>query len=286
MNDVAFGQYYPVSSLMHKLDARTKFLAMIAFIVLMFFVDSFVVYGIVAFFLFFVILITRVPFFRVVRSIKAVLFLLLFTFIFTAVFSKGLGAEAETTTYGFYIEYGIFTICGSGLIAGAKLVCRILLLVLGPAIMTFTTTPVALADAIEHLLTPLKLLFIPIHEFAMIMSIALKLIPQLMDETVKIMNAQKARGASFDHGNIFKRALALLPVLIPLLVSSFRLASDLGDAMESRCYHGGKRTRLKRMKYGLLDLLFWVLFIAFYFGVLLLTYNWFGLEIISAFVII
>lgn len=287
MNDIAFGQVYPVESVVHSLDARAKILMTIAFIVLMFFVNSFVVYGVVALTLFIVVKLSRVPFLRVLSSLKAVIFLLIFTFIVTALFSKGLGAEEEIASYGFYIEAGVITICGSGLLAGARIGCRILIMVLGPTMLTLTTTPVEISDAIEHLLSPLKLLFIPVHEFAMIMSIALRLIPTLMDETTKIMNAQKARGASFDHGNLFKRAGALLPVLIPLLISSFRRAEELADAMDSRCYHGGKgRTRLKKRKYRLRDLVAGILFLGFFFLVLMLTYNWFGFDWVTTFVVI
>lgn len=275
MKDVSFGQLYPVDSIIHRMDPRAKLLITIAYIVMLFFVDSFIVYGIIAVLLLIVILISRVPPLKVLSSVKAIIFLLVFTFTLTVVFNQGQGEAAELERFGWYAHWGIFTVCGSGLILGGKLVCRLLLLVLGPTMLTFTTTPVALTDAIESLLTPLKWIKVPVHAFAMIMSIALSLIPGLMEETQKIMNAQKARGAAFDHGNIFKRAAALLPVLIPLFVSSFKRSDDLADAMDSRCYRGAKgRTKMKVLKFRLKDYLAMLLTIALFFFILVLFYNW------------
>ena len=259
------------------MDARAKLIITIMYIVMIFFVNTFIVYGLVALVLLIVILMSRVPLGKVLASLKMIVFLLAFTFVITVLLNKGQGAEAEIATYGFYLSAGPFTICGTGLINGGRLSCRLLLLVLGPTMLTFTTTPVALTDAIEHLLRPLKLIRLPVHEFAMIMSIALRLIPTLMEETEKIMNAQKARGACFDHGNIFKRAAALLPVLIPLFVSSFKRAEDLADAMDSRCYRGAKgRTKMKVMRYRPSDLFAMFLAAALFFVILLFSYNWWG----------
>ena len=259
------------------MDPRAKLLITIAYIVMLFFVDYFVVYAFIAVLLLVVIFLSKVPLHKVLRSIKAVLFLLIFTFILTIVFNQGQGEEAEIAKFGWYAHWGIFTVCGSGLLLGGKLICRLLLLVLGPTMLTFTTTPVALTDAVEYLLTPLKWVKVPVHAFAMIMSIALSLIPGLMEETTKIMNAQKARGASFDHGNIFKRAAALLPVLIPLFVSSFKRSDDLADAMDSRCYRGAKgRTKMKVLKFRLIDYLAMLLTVALFFFILMLFYNWWG----------
>lgn len=277
MKDVSIGQIYPVDSPVHRMDARAKLIITIAYIVMIFFVDTFVVYGLIALVLLTVILTSRVPLRKVLASLKMIIFLLVFTFIITVLLNKGGGEEFELAKFGFYLSAGPFTISGTGLINGGRLCCRLLLLVLGPTMLTFTTTPVALTDAIEHLLRPLKVIRIPVHEFAMIMSIALRLIPTLMEETEKIMNAQKARGACFDHGNIFKRAAALLPVLIPLFVSSFKRAEDLADAMDSRCYRGAKgRTKMKVMRYRLSDIFALIFIAALFFLVLLFSYNWWG----------
>lgn len=268
------------------MDPRSKLLITIAYIVMLFFVDSFIVYGAIAVLLLAVIITSRVPIHKVLRSLKAVLFLLVFTFVLTVVFNKGQGAEKELELFGWYANWGIFTVCGSGLIMGGKLICRLLLLVLGPTMLTFTTTPVALTDAIEHLLTPLKWIKVPVHAFAMIMSIALSLIPSLMEETQKIMNAQKARGACFDHGNIFKRAAALLPVLIPLFVSSFKRSDDLADAMDSRCYRGANgRTKMKVLKYRVIDYVAMLLTVAVFFFILLCFYNWWGWQWVTVFLV-
>lgn len=275
MRDVSIGQLYPVDSLVHRLDPRIKLLITIAYIVLLFFANNFVQLGFMAVALLFVIFLSRVPLLKVLGSLRYIIVLLLFTMLFTVLFNKGNGADAEIAAGGFYYEWGIFTICSTGVYKGGLLMTRLVLLVTGPTMLTFTTTPVALTDAIESLLTPLKWIKVPVHEFAMIMSIALRLIPTLMEETTKIMNAQKARGACFDHGNIFKRGKALIPVLIPLFVSSFKRADELADAMESRCYKGAKgRTKMKVMKLHFVDILAAFLMICLFFFILLLVYNW------------
>ncbi len=287
MKDITFGQVYPVESPIHRMDARAKLIITIAYIVMIFFIDSFVLYGIVAVVLLGVILLSRVPIRKVLSSVKFIFILLIFTFILTLLLNRGMGEEAEKAAFGFYIEWGPFNICGTGLISAGKLACRLFLLVLGPSLLTFTTTPMALTDAIEHLLSPLKLLRLPIHELAMIMSITLCLIPTIMGEAEKIMNAQKARGASFDHGNIFKRAAALLPVLIPLFICSLKRSDELGDAMDARCYRGAKgRTKMKVMKYRASDIFAYFFMAALLFAILLFSYNWWGWNWISAFVVI
>lgn len=261
------------------MDARTKLILTISYIVMIFFVDSFVVYGGIALLLFVIVLMSRVPPLKVLRSLRAVLFLFLFTFILTVLLYRVPDPAAEA----WYVDWGVFSISPSGLFNGGKLMCRLFLLVLGPTMLTFTTTPVALTDAIEHLLTPLKWLHVPVHAFTMIMSLALSLIPGLMEETQKIMNAQKARGACFDHGNIFKRAAALLPVLIPLFVSAFKRSDDLADAMDSRCYRGAKgRTKFKVMKYRFSDFFAMFLSAVLFFFVLLTAYNWWGWQWVTA----
>ena len=268
MRDVSFGQYYPVSSPIHRLDPRTKLLSVIIYMVALFFVSRFTGFGIMALFLFIAVIVSRVPIGKVLRSVRAVLFLLIFTMLITFLFTKG---EPDKLIW----EFGILHLYWDGLFMSLKLCIRLILLVLGPALLTLTTTPMELTDGLESLLKPLSLIKIPVHELAIIMSIALRLIPTLMEETDKIINAQKARCADFDSGNIFKRAKAMLPVLIPLFVSSFRRADDLADAMDSRCYKGAKgRTRMRVLKFRFRDFLFLFIMAALFTVILFLRYNW------------
>lgn len=269
MRDIAFGQYYPVSSPIHRMDPRAKLLIMIAYIVMIFFVNTFIGYGLVALFVLFTIFISRVPLSKVLKSIKMIIVLVVFTVIMSVLFYQG---EASDLIW----EWGIFKIYTQGLISAAKMALRLILLVIGPSVLTYTTTPVQLTDAMESLLKPLSLIKVPIHELAMVMSIALRLIPTLVEETDKITSAQKARCADFESGNIIKRAKAMIPILIPLFVSSFRRADDLADAMDSRCYRGAKgRTRMKKMHMRFSDFLAMAVFALFFFVILWLAYNFF-----------
>ena len=255
MKEVAFGQYYPANSFVHKMDPRAKILIVIAYIVGVFLVKPYHFLGFAAC-LSFVIIATafsRVPFMKVIKSVRAILFFIIFSAVLQIFFNKN----------GDVLwKWSFITVTSDGLLNAAYIVARITLIILGASLLTYTTTPVALADGIESLLTPLKLIKFPVHEFALIMSIALRFIPTLMDETDKIIKAQKARGADFESGNIFKRAKALIPVLIPLLISSFRRADELADAMDARCYSGSKnRTRYKKLTLSFRDLI-GVLFVA------------------------
>lgn len=273
MKDVVFGQIYPVDSPVHRADARAKFIVMIVYIVTVIFADSFMQFALIALLLLAVVLMSRVPPLKVLGSLKAIIVLAVVTFIFTVLLNKGNGAEAET----LYVEFGPFCICGTGLMTGGFILCRIVLLVLGPTMVTLTTTPVDMADAIEFLLAPLKLFRVPVHAFGMIMSIALRMIPTLFEETSRVMNAQKARGACLDHGNVFKRIGALVPVLIPLFISAFKRSADLADAMESRCYNGGKgKTRMKVLRFKASDIIVMLLSAALLFFILVCIYNWWG----------
>lgn len=273
MKDVVFGQIYPVDSPVHRADARAKFIVMIVYIVTVIFADSFMQFALIALLLLAVVLLSRVPPLKVLGSLKAIIVLAVVTFIFTVLLNKGNGAEAET----LYVEFGPFCICGTGLMTGGFILCRIVLLVLGPTMVTLTTTPVDMADAIEFLLAPLKLFRVPVHAFGMIMSIALRMIPTLFEETNRVMNAQKARGACLDHGNVFKRIGALVPVLIPLFISAFKRSADLADAMESRCYNGGKgKTRMKVLRFKASDIIVMLLSAALLFFILVCVYNWWG----------
>lgn len=269
MREIALGQYYPVDSVLHRLDPRTKIVLMIAYITMIFFVKTFIGFGIVFVFLAAAILLSRVPVGKVLKSLKTIMFLVLFTVIMSLLFYAG---KEEDLIW----RWGIIKVYRAGLINAGLMALRLTFLVVGPTLLTFTTTPVALTDGLESLLKPLTYIKFPVHELAMIMSIALRLIPTLVEETDKIQSAQKARCADFDSGNVFKRAKAMIPVLIPLFVSSFRRADELADAMDSRCYRGAKgRTRMKKLKFHIRDLIA-VLFLAvFFFAVLWLRYNFF-----------
>lgn len=231
MREIALGQYYPVKSVIHRLDPRFKLIIMILYIVMIFFVDTFIGFGIVLVLLLFTIFLSRVPILKVLKSLKLIIFLVLFTVIMSLLFYNG---EADDVLW----QWWVIKIYKAGLINAGLMALRLSFLVLGPTMLTFTTTPVELTDGLESLLKPLSYIKLPIHELAIIMSIALRLIPTLVEETDKIQSAQKARCADFESGNVFKRAKAMIPVLIPLFVSSFRRADDLADAMDSRCYRG------------------------------------------------
>lgn len=255
MKDVAFGQYYPVKSFVHNMDARIKILLSIAYIVAVFLVKQFHFLGFLACFVLVCVatLCARVPFFRVLKSIKAILFFVILSAVLQLFFNTG-GKVV--------FEWQFIKITDSGLLNAAFIVARISLIVLGASILTLTTSPVEIADGIESLLAPLKYIKFPVHEFALIMSIALRFIPTLTDETNRIISAQKARGANFEKGGLIKKAKATIPILIPLLVSAFRRAEDLGSAMDARCYSGSKgRTKYKKLTFTWRDLL-GLLFIA------------------------
>ena len=246
MNDVSFGQYYPAKSFVHKCDPRLKILFLAIYIAAIFLSDSFYSLGACAAVFFLIAAFSGIPIKSLVRSVKAVLFLLIFTALLNLFFSDG-----ETIIF----QWKFITFTEEGVYAAAFLAIRLFLLVLGSAILTLTTTPVSLTDGIERLLKPLKIIRFPVHELALIMSIALRFIPILTDETSRIMNAQKARGADFETGGLMQRVKAIVPILIPLLISAFRRADELGDAMDARCYSGSKvRTKYKKLAFTWRDL--------------------------------
>ena len=268
MRDVSFGQYYPAESVIHRLDPRVKLVSAILYIVAMFFIKTFTGFGIIAVFLLTVIILSGVPIGKVLKSIRAVIFLVLFTAVMSALFYKDSGSEPLAAWW-------IFKIYKNGLLNAARMALRLVFLVLGPSVLTLTTTPVELTDGLESLLKPLSLIKLPVHECAIIMSIALRLIPTLMEETEKIMNAQKARCANFDTGSLLQRAKAMIPILIPLFVSSFRRADELADAMDSRCYKGAKgRTRMKVLRLHVRDLIASFIMLALFAFILIMRYNW------------
>ncbi len=261
LKDVTFGQYYPVKSFAHKSDPRIKLLALIAYIVALFLAKNF--YGMALCLLVLIVSIaaSHVPPLRVMRSVKGILILLAFTAVLNLFFHGGEHLLVHWKFIKIYREGIIFTVF---------LVLRLFFLVMGSALLTLTTTPVELTDGIESLLTPLKWIRFPVHELALIMSIALRFIPTLIDETNRIISAQKARGADFESGNIFKRIKAIIPILIPLLISAFRRAEELGDAMDARCYSGSKnRTKYKKLKLGWRDVIIFFLYAAMVTGVVL-----------------
>ena len=248
-SDVTFGQYYETESFVHKMDARIKILILIAYIVGVFLVQTFQFMGFLACFLFVLVsaITARVPLLKVFKSIKAILFFIILSAILQIFFNSSGKVVAD---------WGAIKITDFGLLNAGFIVARITLVVLGASLLTLTTSPVELADGIEGLMYPLKWIKFPVHEFALIMSIALRFIPTLIDETDRIIKAQKARGADFESGNVFKKAKALVPVLIPLLISSFRRADELADAMDARCYSGSKkRTKYKKMQLTWRDLI-------------------------------
>ncbi len=250
LNDVTFGQYYPAKSFVHNMDPRAKLVLVIAYIVAIFLASNFYALAAVTLFLVIAVIFSRVPFGRVLRSVKMILFVIIFTAILNLFFYSA-GEDAHMIW-----EWRFLSLSWESVINMIFLAMRLFLLVMGTSILTLTTTPVALTDGIESLLTPLKWIKFPVHELALIMSIALRFIPILIDETNRIIAAQKARGANFEKGGLISRAKAMIPVLIPLLVSAFRRAEDLGDAMDARCYSGAKgRTKYKKLTFTWRDLI-------------------------------
>jgi energy-coupling factor transport system permease protein len=238
--DVVFGQYYPKKSFIHNLDPRVKILIMVAYMTGVFLSQSFYAYIPAAAFFVLAVTSSRVPPLKVLKSVRPVLILVIFTSMLNVFFNR----EGEVLA-----SWWVFTITDAGLRVAGMLALRLCLLVAGTSLITFTTTPVRMTDGIESLLKPLKIVKFPVQDVAMIMSIALRFIPILSEEVEKIMLAQKARGASFDRGGLVKRAKALLPIIIPLLVSAFRRAEELALAMDARCYNATpKRTKLKELK--------------------------------------
>ncbi|MDE6372336.1 MAG: energy-coupling factor transporter transmembrane protein EcfT [Clostridia bacterium] len=258
MRDISFGQYYPVKSFIHGIDARIKILVTLLYMVSVFFIVSYTTFFCMFALLTIIIAISHVPYRIVLRSIKGLLFLLIFTAIINIFFTS-----SGNSLLSFNIGKLVISITDQGINFAIKMALRFSLLVLGSSILTFTTTPTELTDALEVLLKPLTYIKIPVHDLAIIMSIALRFIPGLMEETDKIMMAQKARGANLDSGNFFKKIKAMLPVLIPLFVSAFRRADELADALDARCYNASnKRTKMKVFKLKATDLISFFVFTA------------------------
>ena len=241
MKGFAFGQYYPANSVLHRLDPRTKVLAAVIYIVASFLCKNTFSFVLLLFSSLALILISRIPIKVVLRSVRALIFIMTFTALLNIFWVVDTREGAVPL-----LEFWIFTIYPKGIYHAVFIVVRILAMVIGTGLfMTYTTTPIALTDGIESLLRPLAKIKVPVHAFAMMMTIALRFIPTIMEETEKIMAAQKARGADFTQGSLMKRAKALIPIIVPLFASVFRRADELATAMECRCYHGGEgRTRM------------------------------------------
>ena len=262
--DVAFGQYYPGDSFLHKMDARVKMVLSLVYLICIFFIQSFFGFGVIFVLLALIVAVSRVPVRSLLKSIKPIFILLIFTTLLNLFFNL----EGETL-----VQWWIFRITTGGLIFSAKMILRLVLLVMGMSMLTLTTTPVDLTAAIESLLKPLNVVHFPVHELAFIMSIALRLIPSIMEETDRIIRAQKARGADFESGNIFKRAKAFIPILIPMFIGAFKRAEELAVAMDARCYKGAKgRTKMKILKCGWRDAVGAVVLVLFFAAVITLNY--------------
>lgn len=245
LRDITIGQYYPVESRIHKLDPRVKIVAVLVYLISLFLFDGFAGYVVVSIFLVAVLALSRVPFSFMSKGLKPVLFLLCFTALYSVFFTKGDVAFEWKMLWGHTV-----TVTWQGLKKGLFMVLRLVYLVLGSSLLTYTTTPNKLTDGIESLLKPLNRIRVPVHDVAMMMSLALRFIPILLEEANRIIKAQSARGADFEEGNIIVRIRAMVSILVPLLVSSTRRAYDLALAMEARCYRGGEgRTKMKPLKY-------------------------------------
>ena len=239
LRDITLGQYFPGDTLIHRLDPRTKLVMVVVYIVALFMAKSWTAYGMMFVLLVCLIAVSQISVKTILRGLRPIIIVIALTAVLNIFFTDG-----EPI-----FELWIIKITREGLVTAAKMALRLAMLITGTFMLTYTTSPIALTDGIESLFKPLSVIRFPVHELAMIMSIALRFVPALIEETQKIMSAQKARGADFETGSIMHRAKALLPVLVPLFINSFRRADDLADAMESRCYHGGTgRTRMKQLK--------------------------------------
>jgi len=257
LKDITLGQFFPGNSVIHRLDPRTKLVMLVVYIAALFTASDWISYGIVLGFLVLCIAISTIPLKAIFRGMKPLVMILIFTGILNVFFTVG-----ETVLVSFWV----ITITLEGLIQAGFMMVRILMLVTGTFLMTYTTSPNSLTDGLESLLGPLKKIHLPVHELSMMMCIALRFIPTLIEETDKIMSAQKARGADFESGSLMQRVRALVPILVPLFISAFRRADELATAMECRCYHGGDgRTKMKLLRYKRND------FLTYGVGVLLLA---------------
>lgn len=241
LKDITLGQYFPGNSPIHRLDPRTKLLVLVVYIVALFLAVNWISYGLMLVFLLACIAVSSVPVKSFINGMKPLVLILVFTGFLNLFFTTG---EKPL------VDFWIITIYPEGIVRAVFMVLRILMLITATFLLTYTTSPIALTDGLESLLGPLKVIKVPVHELSMMMCIALRFIPTLIEETDKIMSAQKARGADFESGKLTQRVKALVPILVPLFISAFRRADELATAMECRCYHGGEgRTKMKLLRY-------------------------------------
>ncbi len=262
MRDITLGQFIAGDSILHRCDPRTKILIMLVYVAMVFFVKQIPVFALPLAFLILALLLSKIPVSYILKSLKPIRLLLIFMFVLNLFFTRG---------ERVLLDLGFWKLTWEAVVQSVFITIRIILLVTGASMLTLTTSPIALTDGIERLLTPLKVFHFPAHELAMMMTIALRFIPTLIEESDKIMKAQLSRGADLESGNLFARIKSMIPILIPLFVSSFRKADELATAMESRCYHGGEgRTRLHSLRFGREDLFACILTSAFFAATLVL----------------
>ena len=257
LKDITLGQYFPGNSVVHRLDPRTKLIMLVLYIVALFTASHWLSYAVVFLFLAVAIAVSQIPLKVILHGMKPLVMILIFTGVLNIFF---------TVEGKLLVEFWVIRIYSGGIVRAVFMMVRILMLITGTFLLTYTTSPIALTDGLEALLKPLKVLRIPVHELAMMMCIALRFIPTLIEETDKIMSAQKARGADFESGNLIQRVKSLVPILVPLFISAFRRADELATAMECRCYQGGEgRTKMKLLRYKSID------FYALFLGAVLVT---------------
>ncbi len=263
LKDITLGQFFPGKSIIHRLDPRTKLVMLVVYIVALFLAKSWISYGVVFAFLAFAITISQIPLKSILRGMKPLVLIMVFTAILNLFF---------TTEGKVLVSFIGLKITDTGIQRAFFMLIRILMLITATFLLTYTTSPIALTDGLESLLGPLKHIHVPVHELSMMMCIALRFIPTLIEETDKIMSAQKARGADFESGKLMDRAKALIPVLVPLFISAFRRADELATAMECRCYHGGEgRTKMKLLRYRRADYGAYAIGLVLLAGVIVLT---------------
>ena len=246
LKDITLGQYFPGNSPVHRLDPRTKLILLVVYIVALFLAQGWISYGVMLVFLLASVKISAIPPKSIIRGMKPLVMILVFTGVLNLFFTR----EGDVL-----VDLGFVAITEGGLVRAVFMMARILMLITGTFLLTYTTSPISLTDGLEALLGPLKKIGVPVHELSMMMCIALRFIPTLIEETDKIMSAQKARGADFENGTLMERARALIPILVPLFIGAFRRADELATAMECRCYQGGEgRSKMKILRYHLNDM--------------------------------
>lgn len=266
VRDITLGQFFPGESILHKIDPRMKILLSIAYIVAIFLAKSAIAYALVVFITLMLVIISGISFSTLIKSVKPLIIIIIIMLIVNVFFYSGAKTEP-------LVAFWIIKIYKEGIINAGYMIIRIICMIMGTSvILTYTTSPIALTDGLEQLLMPLAKIKLPVHEFSMMMTIALRFVPTIIEETDKIIQAQKSRGADFESGNLIRRVKSFVPILIPLFVSSFKRADELATAMECRCYKGGNgRTKMKKLKFTYLDLLALIFIALFITGVVLIN---------------